>query len=358
MDFFLYRKLFKKLNSRSGQMKNISKGILCLLIFGELLAFGGRTEVLATEKGEEINKDVNADKVNVKNTTNKRKILKKSNKFKVYLKTERGVYYLTWKKDTEAKGYEIQIREHKKASWKYFKTMKGNKYRSYRLVKNGKKYYRVISWKIVDGKKVYQKRYKAKKVNIKKIMLPIKYLCQYPSLPTGCEATALTMVLNFHGFEVSKETMVAKYMEKREIPGDFYNYFIGNPFSKSGLGIYAPGLTKTANSYLKKQNTKLRAYDVTGSSISKICKYVAKGYPVCIWTTYDLDKGPKVTGKWKINGKMYYWKSNEHCMTVIGFNKKRKKLIIANPAKGIREYSMKVIQKRNRQYHKMAVVIY
>ena len=275
----------------------------------------------------------------------------------ISLKTEKGVYYLSWKSSSTADGYEIRISSGKKGSYSVLKRVTANKYQSYNLIKKGRKYYKVVPYYNVNGKKIYGQPYKTKKIQITKVKLPVKYICQYPNLPTGCEATALTMALNYHGFNVSKETVAGNYMPRVAIPGDFYNNFPGNPFSSSGLGIYAPGLTRTANNYLTGQNTKLRAYNITGASISKICKYVATGHPVCIWTTYYLNSSPRVTSSWSINGKTYYWKSNEHCMTVIGFNKKKGTLIIANPASGIKEYSKSLINKRNKQYSRMAVII-
>lgn len=279
------------------------------------------------------------------------------NKPDINLKTDKGVHYISWKKSSTADGYEIRISSARKGSYSVLKEVTSNKYQSYNLIKKGKKYYKVVPYYNVNGKRIYGQPYNTKKVNITKVQLPVKYICQYPNLPTGCEATALTMALNYHGFYVSKETVAGNYMPKVSVPGDFYNNFLGNPFSSSGLGIYAPGLAKTANNYLAGQNTKLRAYNITGVSVSKICKYVATGHPVCIWTTYDLNTNPKVTSTWTIKGKTYYWKSNEHCMTVIGYNKKKDTLIIANPASGIKEYSKSLIKKRNKQYSRMAVVI-
>ena len=37
---------------------------------------------------------------------------------------------------------------------------------------------------------------------------------QYPELPTGCEITAMTMVLNYYGYNVDKVTMALDYMPK------------------------------------------------------------------------------------------------------------------------------------------------
>lgn len=199
--------------------------------------------------------------------------------------------------------------------------------------------------------------YKKAKKDVMHIELPVKYICQYPELPTGCEATALTMVLNYYGFDIDKETIADKYMEKQNYPGDFYNYFVGDPFTNTGLGIYAPGLVNTANAYLEMVNTEMEAYDISGVSISEICNHVEKGHPVCIWTTYDIDRDPVVTSKWTIKGKEYRWKKNEHCMVVIGFDKEKDTLIIANPASGITEYSREIIEKRNDQFDRMAMII-
>ena len=43
---------------------------------------------------------------------------------------------------------------------------------------------------------------------------------QYPELPTGCEITAMTMVLNYYGYNVDKVTMALDYMPK--IQAEFY----------------------------------------------------------------------------------------------------------------------------------------
>lgn len=195
------------------------------------------------------------------------------------------------------------------------------------------------------------------KKDVTHIELPMMYICQYPELPTGCEATALTMVLNYYGFDIDKETIADKYMEKQSYPGDFYNYFVGDPFTNTGLGIYAPGLVNTANAYLETVNTELKAYDISGVSISEICNYVEEGHPICIWTTYDINRDPVVTSSWTIDGKEYQWKKNEHCMVVIGFDKEKDTLIIANPASGITEYPRKIIEKRNKQFDRMAIII-
>lgn len=204
---------------------------------------------------------------------------------------------------------------------------------------------------INDSKKEEETTYKTR------LKLPIKYICQYPEMPTGCEATALTMVLNYLGFDVEKETIAADYVKKTDYPGDFIHYFMGDPFSEKGYGMYSPALTNTANDFLESRNSDLKAYDITGEGMDKICEYVSRGMPVCIWTTYYLERDPKVTKEYTLNGKDYQWKSNEHCMVVIGYDLEKDTLILANPAEEIKEYPRNLIEKRNRQFDEMAVVI-
>lgn len=58
---------------------------------------------------------------------------------------------------------------------------------------------------------------------------------QEPELPTGCEVTALAMILNYYDFDVDKVTLATEYLPCI-ITDDYYgldmdNYFIGDPTS-------------------------------------------------------------------------------------------------------------------------------
>lgn len=76
-----------------------------------------------------------------------------------------------------------------------------------------------------------------------------------PELPTGCEITALTMMLNYYGYSVDKMTMASEYLPV--IPAEFYegadgrvygpdmdNFFVGDP-SASGY-ICGTGAIRSA----------------------------------------------------------------------------------------------------------------
>lgn len=191
-----------------------------------------------------------------------------------------------------------------------------------------------------------------------KTELDVRYISQYPELPTGCEATALTMVLSYMGFDVEKEDIAANYMEKKDYPGDFVHYYVGDPFAETGLGIYAPGLCRTANNYLMAQNSDYKAVDISGNKFSKLFDYIKEGKPVMIWTTYHLERAPKKSSTYTLDdGVAYTWKSNEHCMVLIGFDLKEGMVTLANPAIGIVKYPIKLIEKRYNQFDRMAIVI-
>ena len=47
-----------------------------------------------------------------------------------------------------------------------------------------------------------------------RVSLDVKYVSQYPSLPNGCEITSLATVLNYYGFNVTKDELARDYLKK------------------------------------------------------------------------------------------------------------------------------------------------
>lgn len=144
---------------------------------------------------------------------------------------------------------------------------------------------------------------------------------QHPNMPTGCEATALAMLLRYYGVEVSKE-QIAKDMPK----GDFYvkdgktygphpaEAFLGNPFSKSGFGVYAPVMYKMADQYLPG-----RVEDLTGMEFEDLLKCIDESRPVMIWATINMIP-VKMTRSWYTsNDELFTWKGNEHALVMVGY---------------------------------------
>ena len=187
-----------------------------------------------------------------------------------------------------------------------------------------------------------------------RVSLELELIYQHTELPTGCESVALTMLLNYYGFELDKTTIASEYLIYAD---NFVAGFVGNPFSSNGAGIYSPGLTKTANKFLNAQGSELNAKNVTDSTPEELYRYLAEGKPVVIWNTiYFLQNQP--TGqvvKW--GEKEYHWDRCEHCMVLSGYDLKKNVVIVHDPINGIVEREADGFWERYESLGSMAVII-
>lgn len=180
---------------------------------------------------------------------------------------------------------------------------------------------------------------------------------QYPELPTGCEITALTAVLNFYGYPVDKCTLVDDYLDKGFAwETDFHEMFAGDPYSEYSYGCYAPVIVKAANRYLQEHASPLRATECTGLSLNDLFHFTDDGTPVIIWTTIDLVPG-HYTDTWTAtNGKTVTWYTNEHCMVLLGHTDEV--VYAADPTYGtIVTYDKALFNQRYEELFRQAVVI-
>ena len=146
---------------------------------------------------------------------------------------------------------------------------------------------------------------------------------QYPELPTGCEATALTMILQHYGVEISKEE-VAEVMPKAAYPtmvdGVYqgatpYDAFIGDPFTTSGFGVYTPVILDLIDYYLPG-----KAEDLGGDSFDKVYAALDEGRPVMVWATLGMLE-PFETTRWQgLDGETFIWLAQEHALVVVGYD--------------------------------------
>ena len=179
---------------------------------------------------------------------------------------------------------------------------------------------------------------------------------QHPELPTGCEVTSLTMVLNYYGFLANKLDIADNYLPKGPIGStDFRKAFLGDPRSSWSRGCYAPAIVKTANSYLATQKSKMKAVNISGRELTSLSAYTNANIPVMVWGTIDCRK-PYVSATWYINGEKLNWVSPEHCMVLLGFPNGRVK--VADPDSGnLRLYDLNLFRSRYNALHKQGVII-
>jgi uncharacterized protein YvpB len=173
--------------------------------------------------------------------------------------------------------------------------------------------------------------------------LDVPVLLQYPTLPTGCEITALTCVMNYYGFNVSKETMSDKYLEKTEFyywdgvkygPDPEYS-FAGDPRWEAGTSswyCFDKVIVDAANKYFKSNKVDKAAVSITGASLSRLKCELDKGNPVIFWATLNMD-APRFKTAWVIPGYGSYTAfTNLHCLVLKGYDDKS--VYIMDPING------------------------
>ena len=191
------------------------------------------------------------------------------------------------------------------------------------------------------------------------IMLGVKNILQKPELPAGPEITCLSIVLQYLEEYVDKVFLAENYLVMAE-PGSAspFEAYLGNPkVTEGSYGCYAPVIVDVANQYFSDKGiTKKQAKDVSGSSLSDLLGFVENGIPVMVWGTTNLVES-KVTAEWNVDGEIIKWQGYEHCVVLIGYNKTRSTVIVADPLRGIVEFDMDVFYKRYQEQHKSAMVI-
>lgn len=191
------------------------------------------------------------------------------------------------------------------------------------------------------------------------IMLGVQNILQNPELPAGAEITCLTIILNYLGDYQDKVFLAENYLTIAE-PGTAspYEAYLGDPKVASGsYGCYAPVIVDAANRYFAEKGiTRRNARDVSGSSLEKLLEFVKNGTPVIVWGTTNLAES-RVTAEWEINGERISWRSSEHCTVLMGYNKSRETVIVADPLQGIVEYDMAKYYQRYQEQYSNAVVI-
>ena len=181
-----------------------------------------------------------------------------------------------------------------------------------------------------------------------------KWLNQNPELPTGCEITSLTSVLNYYGINVKKETMADDYLKKGN--GSYYKMFLGNPRDAGSFGCMAQPIVDAANLYFKKNNVSMKASNVSGVSFEKILEYVSQGVPMIVWNTMGM--APAYESKTlTLDGREYTWIAPEHCVVVVGYDLDNNEVYVADPMTGMVTRNLKIFEERYVSLKRQAVYV-
>lgn len=186
-------------------------------------------------------------------------------------------------------------------------------------------------------------------------MIEMEEMMQNPELPTGCESVSLTIALNYYGFELEKTTIADEYLDYSD--KDFVSAYVGNPHTESGAGCFAPAIEKAANKFLDGTDSKLKAEDISGTSLEELYAYLANGTPVVVWNSMYMNELEKTEQTCVYEGKTYYWYRKEHCVVLCGYDKEKDIVMVNDPLEGIVERNAERFEELYNQMGKMAVVL-
>lgn len=186
-------------------------------------------------------------------------------------------------------------------------------------------------------------------------------ILQNPELPTGCEITSLTMLLNHIGFDADKLDMADNYLPKGEYrKADYNKVFVGDPRSGLGYGCTAGVIVTAAESYLdsREDGSRWRVKDLTGSEAEKLYSYVCKGDPVVVWASINMGELIPDYVTWTDEtGKTISWYGGEHCLLLTGYDLDEELVYVNDPLRGKVTYDMDLFEQRYEEMQKNAVVI-
>lgn len=195
-----------------------------------------------------------------------------------------------------------------------------------------------------------------------KAFTEVESILQTPELPTGCEVTALTMLLNFLGFQTDKLTVADNYLPKGEYRrSDFNKVFVGDPRSKRSYGCTAPVIAETAEKFLADHDmdNKWKVINISGCSEDTLYSAVKEGCPVIVWCSIDMEKiiDGYVTWTDEATGNTVSWFGGEHCLLLTGFDKKERLVYVNDPLRGQVTYDMDLFGERFEEMNRNAVLI-
>ncbi len=157
------------------------------------------------------------------------------------------------------------------------------------------------------------------RVNVSRMQVPL--VSQLPDYPTGCEAASCAMLLRYYGYNFTTANMVSiipreniRYINGYPVGPDINEKFVGDPTctytsENPGYGVFSPAVTKALQYAVDYVGGDETAVCITGCSYSELLGCLADGYPVIVWSTYNMNV-PTTVNEWYIdrgNGKYEYF---------------------------------------------------
>ena len=211
-----------------------------------------------------------------------------------------------------------------------------------------------------------------------KKVIKVPYIDQTADWPTGCESVSAVMLLQYLGVDITVEEFVECYLDKEplfEKDGRLYGadprkVFVGSPADENSMGCYAPVIHKALRRVLCRamecgigqqgeEREVWEPVDLTGVSMEILLREsIDNDIPVIFWASIDLKEtyaGPE----WIVadSGEVFEWRSNEHCMLLVGYDEENYYFNDPWHNHGLIGYRKKLVEKRHAEQYEMAVSV-
>ncbi|MEG1256163.1 C39 family peptidase [Clostridium sp.] len=175
----------------------------------------------------------------------------------------------------------------------------------------------------------------------KSLILDVPIINQLPEYKNGCEATSLTMMLNYAGIKVDKHSVIKeikidptpiKYNSSGKIVqwGNPKLGFVGDiTGNKAGYSIDPVALEPVINQYLPG-----KALDLTGCDYSKLESTLLSGRPIIVWITSNF-KDPNISQTWTSGTETINSYYSQHAVLITGIDEKN--IHYNDPLTGIKD---------------------
>lgn len=203
----------------------------------------------------------------------------------------------------------------------------------------------------------------------KMLVLDVPFYAQRDlGMPTGCELVSAKMVLDYYNSEevpIGALIVNVRCDKPEEIDGEATakhpsQAFIGHPSKPSSFGCFAPVIVDLMNLYVPEG---YEAVDVSSKSLDELEEYISQGIPVLVWATIDMSPTFESIG-WYLkddNGnrtdEWYFWKSNEHCLVLTGYDESYYYFNDPNSWKSNTKFEKNLVKTRHEEVGGYSVVV-
>ena len=152
-------------------------------------------------------------------------------------------------------------------------------------------------------------------------LLEAPYYNQVEKYKTACESISAVMALQALGFDITPEEFIDDYLVKSPMARFNPNKaFGGDPYTKSGLGCYAPVIEDAVNRYLADIGASYEAKTIKGVTLEYLRSvYIEQGVPVILWATSGMREASEGF-EYNLNGTPTKWITPEHCLLWVGYD--------------------------------------